>query len=671
MLRQYPSSKFSQFLARVLSFFVFLSFVAQAKAQWQPMNGPYAPSNIAAIAGSPTFCIASLDNGGIYSSTDGGVHWQLVDSIAPIAPLTFLLDGTTVFAGTRHGVYVSNDSGKNWAHENQGLPDTAVNQLALNRDTVYAATVFGLFSTSDKNFSWSIVDAGLPVSNWTVQAIAVSDSEYCTSVYNVIYLTDRKVKGANARPVAKNIAGVNALEFVAGSLIAAASNGYVSRSTDNGATWTPGAGLYLGPDLFRMSAAGNTLTGALRNLIYRSSDNGSSWNIIDTLLRNSNTKAQISANQDQEENIVVAGGAIYAGTGYGVYRSLDQGNSWLPMNNGLQESIIYELANIDGSLFASTQNTIYKFSQTDAKWEICTEGVPGVAQTRLVSLGSDIFMLSASAVYRSIDTGNHWEPFNNNLPVTQSPLMATMGSDLVAALGWNSKAIYFSADTGKSWDQMSGTLPPHNNLAGIVGFHTLLFAGLSDSGLYRSRDTGKTWQPVNEGIWNDNDPYILIEALAIVDSILCIETQNGVFMSTDFGNHWFASDTGAARVGISCFTDDSGKIVAASGGVLSFDPRSLIVRSLSPHSLSNSLDACYPNPMSDRSLIEFTLKNTSRTRLTLVDELGREAVTLVDGELNAGKHTATLNAHALPNGVYLCRLAANGKTATTKLVVRH
>jgi photosystem II stability/assembly factor-like uncharacterized protein len=630
------------------------------------MNGPYSPSNITAIAGSATFCIASLDNSDIFTSTDGGLNWQLVDSIAPIDPLTFVLDGTTVFAGTHQGVYGSTDGGKNWVREDQGMSDTDVYQLALYQDTLYAATSTGLFSTYHKNLSWSAIDAGLPVSNWPVSAIAISDSEYFTSVYNVLYITDRKSASPIAHPVAKNIVHVTALGFIDGSLLAAASNGYTYRSTNNGVSWTPGAGLSAGTDPLRMSAAGNLLIASIRNIIYRSADTGSSWYILDTLFRNSNSKAGVLGYLHQESNIVVSGGAIYVGTSYGVYRSLDQGASWLPMNDGLQESIVYELADIDGALFASTQSAVYKFLPANAKWEVCTAGVTGVAQARLVALGSNIFMLETNGVYRSTDTGSHWESFNNNLPISASPMMTTIGGDLVAVVGSN--ALYFSEDSGTGWEKLSGVLPA-NNVTALVGFHSLLFVGLSDSGLYRSRDSGKTWEQIDQGI-RTADPYILILALAVVDSILCCTTEYGVYLSTDFGDHWYSTDSGTGGIDLSCFTNDGGKILAANDGVWSYDPRSLSVHPLLSQSLS-SLDVSYPNPTNDLSQIGFTLDASSRTRLTVVDELGREVVTLIDGNLSAGKHSATLNAYAFPNGVYLCRLTANGQSTSTKLVIRH
>jgi len=82
-----------------------------------------------------------------------------------------------------------------------------------------------------------------------------------------------------------------------------------------------------------------------------------------------------------------------------------------------------------------------------------------------------------------------------------------------------------------------------------------------------------------------------------------------------------------------------------------------------------SLAEPYPNPFNASAMITFEVAQTSRTELTLHDLLGREVVTLVRGELSAGKHLINFKPEQLSSGVYFLRMkAGNGVTFSRKLV---
>lgn len=71
-----------------------------------------------------------------------------------------------------------------------------------------------------------------------------------------------------------------------------------------------------------------------------------------------------------------------------------------------------------------------------------------------------------------------------------------------------------------------------------------------------------------------------------------------------------------------------------------------------------SLEQNYPNPFNPTTTICFTLPQRAYVRLKVYDVLGREVVTLVEGELNPGEHSVIFNAKGLASGVYFYRLNA-------------
>lgn len=85
--------------------------------------------------------------------------------------------------------------------------------------------------------------------------------------------------------------------------------------------------------------------------------------------------------------------------------------------------------------------------------------------------------------------------------------------------------------------------------------------------------------------------------------------------------------------------------------------------------LTLALHPAYPNPTTGRAMLDFALPRSERVRLQVFDVLGRHVATLADGVMEAGRHSATLNANLLPPGLYVYRLEAGERTLTQRVTV--
>jgi hypothetical protein len=72
------------------------------------------------------------------------------------------------------------------------------------------------------------------------------------------------------------------------------------------------------------------------------------------------------------------------------------------------------------------------------------------------------------------------------------------------------------------------------------------------------------------------------------------------------------------------------------------------------------LHSNYPNPFNPVTQIRFDIPEASIVKLAVFDMLGREIVTLVNGELNAGKYESGFDGSAIGSGVYFYKLEASG-----------
>ncbi|MFZ4620767.1 MAG: T9SS type A sorting domain-containing protein [Bacteroidota bacterium] len=69
-----------------------------------------------------------------------------------------------------------------------------------------------------------------------------------------------------------------------------------------------------------------------------------------------------------------------------------------------------------------------------------------------------------------------------------------------------------------------------------------------------------------------------------------------------------------------------------------------------------SLMQNYPNPFNPSTNIGFELPERSRVRLTVVNTLGQEVVTLLDNVLDAGSYTQNFSGRSLTSGLYFYRI---------------
>lgn len=77
----------------------------------------------------------------------------------------------------------------------------------------------------------------------------------------------------------------------------------------------------------------------------------------------------------------------------------------------------------------------------------------------------------------------------------------------------------------------------------------------------------------------------------------------------------------------------------------------------------------YPNPFNAQTNITFDLAESELVTLRIYNLMGQEIATLVNREMNAGRHEIMFDASELATGIYLYRLESENFTAQRKLVL--
>lgn len=82
-----------------------------------------------------------------------------------------------------------------------------------------------------------------------------------------------------------------------------------------------------------------------------------------------------------------------------------------------------------------------------------------------------------------------------------------------------------------------------------------------------------------------------------------------------------------------------------------------------------SLEPNYPNPFNPSTKLSFSLPSQGKVTLKVMNILGQEIATLVDGIRPAGINEVVFDAKGLPSGVYFYRISAAGQTQTRKMIL--
>ncbi|MFA7290073.1 MAG: SdrD B-like domain-containing protein, partial [Melioribacteraceae bacterium] len=214
--------------------------------------------------------------------------------------------------------------------------------------------------------------------------------------------------------------------------------GKINKSTDGGKTWTRVNDDMSVGWVWSLVHHNNVLFAATEKGVYKYE--GSNWKL--TALSGKEVRA-----------IATNGNTLYAGTwGYGVFKSIDNGDSWFEYNNELSDLAVQALA-VDkkGNLFAGTGSLgIFKVFTGEDRWYQYSIGNNSIWAIG-VSENAVIASCYGGGVYVSTDNGSNWQ----KSPLQQNYIysLVTDKSNKVFASSWTS-GVFVTTDEGSSWQQL-------------------------------------------------------------------------------------------------------------------------------------------------------------------------------------------------------------------------
>ncbi|GCC50452.1 exo-alpha-sialidase [Chryseotalea sanaruensis] len=181
-----------------------------------------------------------------------------------------------------------------------------------------------------------------------------------------------------------------------------------------------------------------------------------------------------------------------------IYRKASAADNWLPVYaNSKKQSMNNIIETSDGTLFLGSGNGLYKSADKGQSWkQVQNEGwVMDIVESDGVLIGT-----GQNGIMRSIDNGEHWEWVISEGGVGIAIERIEGGFAAIAYSSANqSRRIFISLDKGITWKTIDEGLKPALSISSIKQVGNNLLCGHPD-GIYRSADMGKTWQLVQSGM---------------------------------------------------------------------------------------------------------------------------------------------------------------------------
>lgn len=254
---------------------------------------------------------------------------------------------------------------------------------------------------------------------------------------------------------------------------------------------------------------------------------------------------------------------VYAVTGFGFLKTATGGQIWSsPRNSGLPDfyfftSIAMDPTNSNTIYIGNSYYGVFKSVDGGNSWFVTKFGLTNTAVQALVidpKTPTTIYALEGQVSFKSINGGQTWDSVSR----TGLPTSAIFNVLAVDPLNPNTLycggngGVYKSTNGGQSWASINSGLVAGGG-AGLPYIQALaidpvrpntIYAGTitqnsAGNGIFKSINGGQTWAAVNFGLTTPNIRVLAIDPTA--SDTVYAGTDVGVFISTNGGQAWQAS----------------------------------------------------------------------------------------------------------------------------------
>ena len=262
-----------------------------------------------------------------------------------------------------------------------------------------------------------------------------------------------------------------------------------------------------------------------KNELFRSTDYGQTWT-TDTSVH-LNGKRVIS----YKDLIIACSNQVLV--------SSDNGESWYPLNNGLDWLSCNDILINDNKLYYHTgMNLIYTLDYVKKYWNRMSPLTDDVPQGFLTETRDTLFSTGNYTINYSVDNGESWEMYSDSLYFRYSGLIdITISDSIFVCVSGAYNNLIISNDFGESWrSENLGIFSSQPWINRVIIMGNRIFVSTTGYGNFISEDAGLSWKEYdNEILKNDKR---INKYFRLNDSELILYSEEGIYLTHDNGLTW-------------------------------------------------------------------------------------------------------------------------------------
>jgi ligand-binding sensor domain-containing protein len=244
------------------------------------------------------------------------------------------------------------------------------------------------------------------------------------------------------------------------------------------------------------------------------------------------------------------------GTDAGLFLSTNNGTNWTSIGTGLIGTYVNALAFSGVNLFAATDGGIFLSNDNGISWNRMIKGITNPHVRALAYYKKKLIAGIDCGIYLSNDNGEIWIPIDKDL-VEPYVVCFAMSNTTLYAVRMNTATMPTSAilntEDGMNWTKVETGLI----IQSLAVRDTIIFAG-TINGVFRSTNSGNSWMAINNGLTD------VVNTLAISGQYLYAGTYSGVFRSNNDGASWTPINDGLIEPYISTLISSGPNIYAGT-----------------------------------------------------------------------------------------------------------
>ncbi len=607
----------------------------------------------------------------LFKTTDGGTSWEqrsiLLENITnnDVSHLTFLNENYGWARYNFNKLIRTTNGGLTWDLLSVDLGNVYKIKF-VNELVGYYYTTAGLFKTTDGGYIWSQLNTGLTY-HWDFDV--VGDNIWIGS--DGVYFSSNS--GESFSKISSDITFGNVSSFSFfdenhGYMKNNSSSGFYT--SDGGVNWIQKVDNYSG--LFSFFDQNNGWYFENRNL-KKATDNFNSSELVLPDMEFSDVTFA--------DNIRIIASSYNGAIMY----SNDGGKTWTINLDLYGKYRIEDLCFGDGGLGIAvgwyspadspyTNGFIAKTNDFGENWEVVldvNEPFGTFIESADYSEGK-YFVKSTGRIITSDNLALNWSIDSTDYGGASFTQTDFIGNTGFAIPNYGNQTLMKTTNGGVGW---SSTADENANSVYFVA-EDCIWADFGST-IMKSTNQGQTWIDTELDF---NQIYFKTKNLGVGFGYLNntdINTQ-GVYLTEDGGENWAKLTNNYLS-----YTDWAIDFISGTKGFFA-DQRDLYttlsfgnvdsVVSVERNNLSEipsefSLSQNYPNPFNPTTIIKYSVPSNEYVSLKIYDVLGKEVVTLVNQEMNAGSYEVQFDASQFTSGVYIYRLITEDLAITKKMIL--